>query len=167
MTDVTPKAGTIYLDADACPVKEYVFRVAARYEVPLMVVANSPIRIPEQAGLNARLVVVPDSPDAADDWIVEHATRGDLVLTADIPLAARVIGNGVEALDFRGSVYNPNRIGDALASRDLNAHLRSIGVVTGGPSAYGQKERSKFASTLDAAVGRIRRRQSRPGVPGI
>lgn len=106
---------TIYLDADACPVKDYVFRVAARYEVPLVVVANSPIRIPEQAGLTARLVVVADSPDAADDWIVENAVSGDLVLTADIPLAARVIGNDVDALDFRGGKYNPNRIGDAVA----------------------------------------------------
>jgi uncharacterized protein YaiI (UPF0178 family) len=150
--------GTIYLDADACPVKEYVFRVAARYEVPLLVVANSPIRIPDQPGLTARLKVVPDSPDAADDWIVEQAVAGDLVLTADIPLAARVIGNGVEALDFRGGVYNPNRIGDAVAGRDLNAHLRSVGLITGGPSAFGQKEKSKFASTLDAAVGRMKRK---------
>jgi uncharacterized protein YaiI (UPF0178 family) len=153
--------GTIYLDADACPVKEYVFRVAARYDIPLVVVANSPIRIPDQAGLTARLVVVPDSPDAADDWIVEHAVEGDLVLTADIPLAARVISNTVDAIDFRGGAYNPNRIGDAVASRDLNAHLRQMGLITGGPSAFSQQDKSKFASTLDAAVGRMKRRMER------
>ncbi len=152
---------TIYLDADACPVKDYVFRVAARYGVPLVVVANTPIRIPEQAGLTARLVVVPDSPDAADDWIVENAVPGDLVLTADIPLAARVIGNNVDALDFRGGKYNPNRIGDAVAGRDLNAHLRQMGLITGGPSAFSQKDKSKFASTLDAAVVKIKRRMER------
>lgn len=152
-------AATIYLDADACPVKDYVFRVAARYEVPLVVIANSPIRIPEQAGLTARLVVVADSPDAADDWIVENAVSGDLVLTADIPLAARVIGKDVDALDFRGGKYNPNRIGDAVAGRDLNAHLRQMGLITGGPAAFSQKDKSKFASTLDAAVVRIKRRE--------
>jgi len=156
-------SGTIFLDADACPVKDYVFRVAARYEVPLVVAANGPIRIPDQPGLRARLVVVPDSPDAADDWIVEHAVPGDLVLTADIPLAARVIGNGVDALDFRGGQYNPNRIGDAVAARDLNAHLRQMGLITGGPSAFSQKDKSKFASTLDAAVGKMKRRADRAG----
>lgn len=149
--------GTIYLDADACPVKEYVFRVAARYRIPLLVVANGPISIPTQPGLDARMQVVPGTPDAADDWIAERAESGDLVLTADIPLAARVIEKRVDALDFRGNAYSPTRIGDALAARDLNAHLRSIGITTGGPSAFGQKERSKFASTLDAAVGKMRR----------
>jgi uncharacterized protein YaiI (UPF0178 family) len=147
----------IYLDADACPVKEQVYKVAARYAVPLAVVANGPLRIPPLAGLNASLTVVPGSPDAADDWIAERAGPGDLVLTADIPLAARVIPNGVRCLDFRGGEYSPNRIGDALASRDINAHLRSIGLITGGPSAFSPRDRSKFASALDAAVSRLAR----------
>ncbi|MGC4192058.1 MAG: YaiI/YqxD family protein [Thermomicrobiales bacterium] len=159
--DERPATGTIYLDADACPVKEYVFRVAARYRVPLKVVANGPIAIPALPGLDARLQVVPGTPDAADDWIAEQAEPGDLVLTADIPLAARAIDKGVDALDFRGKAYSPTRIGDALAARDLNAHLRSVGIATGGPSAFGQKERSAFASTLDAAVGKMRRRADR------
>jgi uncharacterized protein YaiI (UPF0178 family) len=147
----------IYLDADACPVKDLIFRTAARYGVRLLVVANTPIRIPADAVANAESIVVPGSPDAADDWIAERAEKGDLVLTADIPLAARVIANGVRCLDFRGGEYNPNRIGDALASRDLNAHLRSMGIVTGGPSAYSKNDRSKFASTLDAAVNKLAR----------
>lgn len=149
---------TIYLDADACPVKDYVYRVAARYRIQLKVVANAIIRIPEMGDLEAEAVAVPGTPDAADDWIAERAIAGDLVLTADIPLAARVIANNVECLDFRGNAYNPNRIGDALASRDLNAHLRSIGLTTGGPGAFTQKDRSSFANRLDASVGRMRRR---------
>jgi hypothetical protein len=145
----------IYLDADACPVKDQVYRVAARYEAPLFVVANSPMRIPQQAGLDARLVVVSDSLDAADDWIVERVTPTDLVLTADIPLAARVIGKGVRCLDFRGGELSPNRIGDALVSRDLNAYLRSMGMITSGPPAFSQKDRGRFASLLDNAVSKM------------
>ena len=151
----------IFLDADACPVKDQVYRVAARYAVPLTVVANARLRIPELANLAAELVVVPGSPDAADDWIAERAVKGDLVLTSDIPLAGRVIGNTVRCLDFRGGEYNPNRIGDALASREFNATLRQMGVVTGGPSAFSPKDRSKFASALDAAVNRMMREAAR------
>lgn len=148
---------TIYLDADACPVKETVYRVAARYEVPLVVVANSPLRIPEVAGLAARMMVVPGSMDAADDWIVEQASGDDLVLTADILLAARTLENGVRTLDFRGNAFSPSRIGEAVAARDLNAHLRSMGLPTGGPPPFSQKERGKFASLLDNAVSRMAR----------
>jgi len=147
----------IYLDADACPVKDLVFRTATRYNIRVLVVANTPIRIPNDAVAHAEMIVVPGSPDAADDWIAERAEKGDLVLTADIPLAARVIANGVRCLDFRGGEYNPNRIGDALASRDLNAHLRSMGIMTGGPSAHSKNDRSKFASMLDAAVNKLAR----------
>ena len=89
----------IYLDADACPVKEQVYKVAARYAIPVTVVANTSLRVPPQAGLTASVIVVPGSPDAADDWIAERATTGDLVLTADIPLAARVIPSGARCLD--------------------------------------------------------------------
>lgn len=156
-TQPAPHQPTIYLDADACPVKDVVYRVAARYGLPLKVVANGYLRIPDIAGLSAEMVTVPGAPDAADDWIAEHAVKGDLVLTADIPLAARVIGNDVRCLDFRGGEYNPSRIGDALAARDLNAYLRSIGEITGGPSGFTPRDRSRFASTLDAAVGRLAR----------
>lgn len=149
---------TIYLDADACPVKDLVYRVAARYKLPLMVVANAPMRIPADAESVARSIVVPGSPDAADDWIAEHATDTDLVLTADIPLAARAIEIGAMCIDFRGNHFNPNRIGDALASREINAMLRQMGEVTGGPSAYSKKDRSNFASTLDAAALKLSRR---------
>ncbi len=150
-----PGGATIYLDADACPVKEQVYRVAARYGVPLVVVANAPLRIPTQAGLIARLEVVGGAPDAADDLIAERATSRDLVLTADIPLAARVIANGARCLDFRGGEFNPNRIGDALASREISAYMRSMGLETSGPPPFSQKDRARFASTLDTAVSRL------------
>lgn len=155
----------IYLDADACPVKETVYKVAARYQVPLIVVANVRMRLPVDPKLHAEAIVVPGSPDAADDWIAERATRGDLVLTADIPLAARVIESGARCIDFRGSEFNPSRIGDALASRELNAHLRSMGLITGGPSAFSKQERSKFASMLDAAVSKLAREAAKRILP--
>ena len=147
----------IYLDADACPVKEQVYRVAARYEIPLTVVANARLRVPPQAGLTVSVVEVPGALDAADDWIAERAKPGDLVLTADIPLAARVLAKGVRCLDFRGGEFSADSIGDALASRDLNAHLRAMGMITGGPSAFSSKDRGKFASKLDAAVSKMAR----------
>ena len=143
----------IYLDADACPVKEQVYKVAARYGVPLAVVANGPLRVPAQPGLE--LVVVPGGIDAADDWIAERARPDDLVLTADIPLAARVVGTGVRCLDFRGGEFSPSRVGDALAARDLNAYLRSLGLPGHGPAAFSQRDRSRFASALDAAVSKL------------
>ena len=143
----------IYLDADACPVKEQVYKVAARYGVPLAVVANGPLRVPDQPDLE--LVVVPGGIDAADDWIAERAQPGDLVLTADIPLAARVVGAGVRCLDFRGGEFSPSRVGDALAARDLNAYLRSLGLPGHGPAAFSPRDRSRFASALDAAVSKL------------
>lgn len=154
--DATPP--TIYLDADACPVKDLVFRTAVRYEIPLKVVANTPIRIHPDAEKVAQSIVVPGSPDAADDWIAEHATAQDLVLTADIPLAARALAIGAACIDFRGNHFNPNRIGDALASRDLNAMLRQMGEITGGPPAFSKKDRSSFASAIDAAVNKLARK---------
>jgi len=142
----------VFLDADACPVKEQVYKVAARYGLDLAVVANAPLRVP--AG--ARLVVVPGGIDAADDWIAERAAPGDLVLTADIPLAARVVAKGVRCLDFRGGEFSPSRVGDALAARDLNAYLRSLGLAGSGPAAFSPRDRSRFASALDAAVQQLR-----------
>jgi len=145
----------IYLDADACPVKEQVYRVAARYGMPVAVVANAPLRVPPQAGVE--LVVVPGGIDAADDWIAERARPGDLVLTADIPLAARVVEAGVRCLDFRGGEFSPSRVNEAVASRDLNAYLRSLGLPSSGPAGFSPRDRSRFASALDAAVSKLAR----------
>lgn len=150
---------TIFLDADACPVKEQVFRVAARYQMPLVVVANSPLRIPDLSGLQARMQVVPGALDGADDWIVEQATAHDLVLTADILLAQRTLEHGVRTLDFRGNEFSPARIGEAVAARDLAAMMRSMGLPSGGPAPFSQKDRGKFASLLDNAVSRMARQR--------
>jgi uncharacterized protein len=145
----------VYLDADACPVKEQVYKVAARYGLDLAVVANAPLRVP--AG--ARLVVVPGGIDAADDWIAERAAPGDLVLTADIPLAARAIKAGARCLDFRGGEFTADRIGDALAARDLMRYLRDLGdpAALRGPAPISQRDRSRFVSLLDATLNRIAR----------
>lgn len=151
--EVMAEGRRVFLDADACPVKEQVYRVVARYAVPLLVVANAPLRIPPGTGVE--LIVVPGGIDVADDWIAERARPGDLVLTADIPLAARVIGAGVRCLDFRGGEFSPSRIGDALASRELNAHLRALGLPGSGPAPFSPRDRSRFASALDGAVSRL------------
>jgi uncharacterized protein YaiI (UPF0178 family) len=143
---------TIYLDADACPVKEHVYRVGARYGVPVRVVSNAPLRLPPQPDLE--LIRVTGAFDAADDWIAEHTGDGDVVLTADIPLAARVLRAGADCLDFRGDAFDSNRIGDALASRDINAYLRSMGLPTTGPKPYTDRDKSRFASRLDALVSK-------------
>jgi uncharacterized protein YaiI (UPF0178 family) len=145
----------IYLDADACPVKDQVYRVAERYHVPVLVVSNSPLRVPSLP--EVQLVVVPGGIDAADDWIAERAEPGDLVLTADIPLAARVLEHQVRCLDFRGGEFSPSRVGEAVAARDLNAYLRSMGMPGSGPPAFSQRDRSRFASKLDSAVSQLRR----------
>ncbi len=161
VTDARNNEMRIYLDADACPVKEEVYRVAARYGVPVAVVANARLRMPPHP--EVELVVVGGEIDAADDWIAEHATSADVVLTADVPLAARVMRTGATCLDFRGSEFNPNRIGDALAARDLNAYLRSMGLPASGPPAFQPRDRSRFASKLDAVVGRAARSRASQG----
>ena len=144
----------IYVDADACPVKEQIYRAAARYRLPVTVVANGYMRVPPEATL-AR---VGGDPDAADDWIAERAGAGDLVITADIPLAARALAAGSACLDFRGGEFSERSIGDALAARDLHRYLRDMGELTGGPAAFSPRDRSRFASKLDAVLTRLTRR---------
>src|SRR5437588_4580832 len=122
---------TIYIDADACPVKDEIYKVARRYETPVKVVANAPLKVP--GGGRVELVVCPGF-GAADDWIAEHAGTGDILVTADIPLAARCLAKGARALDPKGRVFTENAIGAALAMRDLMNGLRQGRVVTGGPA---------------------------------
>lgn len=143
----------IYVDGDACPVKEQIYRAAARYGVPVTVVANGFMRVPESVAL----VRVGGAPDAADDWIAARVARGDLVITADIPLAARALEAGAACLDFRGGEFTPGRIGDALAERALHRYLRDLGELPGGPAAFSPRDRSRFASKIDAVIGRLRR----------
>ena len=148
----------IYVDADACPVKEEVYKVARRLGLDVHVVANSFIRTPAEPRI--RFVLVESGPDAADDWIAERAGRGDVVVTNDIPLAARALEKGAEALSPTAKVFTTDMIGAALATRGLMEHLRSFGDVTSGPAPFTQKDRSAFLSALDAALTRARRKSS-------
>jgi uncharacterized protein YaiI (UPF0178 family) len=145
---------TIYIDADACPVKDEIYRVARRYGMPVKVVANAPQRTPADALIE--LVVCPGF-GAADDWIAEHTARGDIVITADIPLAARCLAKDARVLDAKGRTFTDNDIGSALAMRDLMDELRQGGVVTGGPAPMTAKDRSRFLSKLDETINAVRR----------
>ena len=146
----------IYVDADACPVKEEVYKVARRVGLDVFVVANSFIRTPAEPRI--RFVLVNSGADEADNWIAERAVSGDVVVTNDIPLAARALEKGAEAISPSAKVFTPDMIGSALATRGLMEHLRSFGEITGGPKPFSQKDRSLFLSTLDAAINRSKRK---------
>jgi uncharacterized protein len=145
----------ILVDADACPVKDEVYRVARRHALPVVLVANSPMAVP--GGDMVRLEVVGGKFDAADDRIVELAEAGDVVVSGDIPLAARCIAKGALALSPKGRRFDEESIGDALMTRDLLEHLRGGGVVTGGPPPFERRDRSKFLEQLEAVVRAARR----------
>lgn len=139
----------IYVDADACPVREEIVRVATRLTLPVYVVSNGsrPIRSP---GLpNVEMVLVPADPDAADDWIAERITAADICTTADIPLASRCLAKGARALAFNGREWTGDNIGSALAGRALGQHLRESGVQTSGPAALTPRDRALFLNALD------------------
>jgi uncharacterized protein YaiI (UPF0178 family) len=141
---------TIFIDADACPVKDEVYRVARRYALRVAVVANAPLRVPTDPLID--LVVRPGF-GTADDWIAEQAGVGDVVITADVPLAARALATGARVLDMRGREFRDADIGAAVGMRDLLDELRQGGVVTGGPAPMTPKDRSRFLSKLDELAG--------------
>jgi uncharacterized protein YaiI (UPF0178 family) len=150
----------IYVDADACPVKDETYRVAARYGIAVVVVANSPILVPRSHGVEC--VVVAQGPDAADDWIAERAGPGAIVVTADVPLASRCVKAGAEVVTPIGKRFTESSIGMALATRNLMDHLRETGQATSGPKAFGPRDRSNFLSALDNAVTRLKRMGVKP-----
>jgi uncharacterized protein len=145
----------IFVDADACPVKDEVYRVAARDRLTVVVVANSPIMVPRAPEIER--VVVGAGPDVADDWIAERAGPGAIVVTSDIPLASRCVKSGADVIAPNGKRFSENSIGMALATRDLMDHLRSAGQTTSGPQAFGPRDRSNFLSALDNVVVRLLR----------
>lgn len=147
-----PTAGPIriFVDADACPVKDEVYRVAGRYGFPVFVVANSRLNVPRHS--RVELKVVSGRFDAADDWIAEQAGGADVVVTSDIPLAARVLAKGARALDPKGRAFSPDSIGDALAAREFSAFLRDMGEQGGGPAPFTARDRSQFLQALDTAI---------------
>ncbi|MGL5095367.1 MAG: YaiI/YqxD family protein [Planctomycetia bacterium] len=146
---------TIYVDADACPVKAETYRVADRYKFPILVVSKFPIPVPAEDLIS--LVVKPGFGEV-DDWIAETAEAGDLVVSNDIPLAARCIERGALVVDSKGRLLTERTIGDALASRDLMTELRNAGTVSGGPSALTKQDRSRFLATLDQLINFVKRR---------
>jgi uncharacterized protein YaiI (UPF0178 family) len=152
----------IFVDGDACPVKDETYVVSTRYGVPVALVANSRIGVPD--GFGVEMVVVSAGPDAADDWIAEHVRPGDVVVTADIPLAARCLERGARVLGTSGRVFSEDSIGGQLATRDLKANLREAGIVSGGPPPISGKDRSRFLSKLDELVQRSLR-EARDGAP--
>lgn len=145
---------TIYIDADACPVKDEVYRVARRYAMRVAVVANAPLRVPSDALVE---LVVRQGFGAADDWIAEQVGPGDIVVTADIPLAARCLAKDALVLNAKGHPFTDGDIGSALAMRNLMDELRQGGTVTGGPAPMTPKDRSRFLSKLDEMVNAVRR----------
>lgn len=150
---------TVFVDADACPVKDEVYKVARRYGLRVLVVANAHQRVPADPLVE---LVVRTGFGAADDWIAEQAGAGDVVVTADVPLAARVVANGAVALDPRGRLLTEAEVGEALAMRDLMEGLRQAGTATGGPPPLTPKDRSRFLSKLDEAINAAHRRHPPP-----
>ena len=145
----------IFVDADACPVKPEVYRVAERYGLKVFVVANAFMNVPRSSMIER--VIVPEGPDVADDWIVERAGASDIVITADIPLAARCVGNSASVIGPTGKAFDDDSIGMALATRNLMSDLRSAGATTRGPKPLSRQDLSRFLSALDLAVTRLKR----------
>jgi uncharacterized protein YaiI (UPF0178 family) len=143
----------IYVDADACPVKNEIYRVAARHGLKVLVVSNSPIAVPRDPMVER--VVVDGGMDAADNWIAERATKGDIVVTADVPLASRAFKAGAAVISPNGKAFDDDSIGMTVATRNLLHDLRSAGAVTGGPRPFSPRDRSQFLSALDLAVVRL------------
>ena len=155
MTPPATSAPRLFIDADACPVKDEVYRVAERYGLQVFVVSNGWINTRRAPWIEQ--VVVDAGPDIADDWIAERAVTGDIVITSDIPLADRCLKAGAQALKPNGQSFTPDSIGSALAGRLVGEHMRSMGLPTSGPPPFGPRDRSAFLQALDTAVVRARR----------
>ena len=146
---------TLYIDADACPVKEEAVRVAERHGLAIHFVSNTWMRLP--AGPLVKRVMVPDGPDKADDWIAERAGKGDIVVTADIPLAARCLKAGARAIGPTGKPFTDGNIGMALSMREFSRHLRETGESKGYNASFTRADRSRFLQALEEAVQAIKR----------
>lgn len=147
----------VFIDADACPVKDEIYKVAGRYGLKTWVVSNAFMQIPPSP-LIARMIV-DAGPDVADDWIAEHVSPGDVVVTNDIPLAERVLKAGAHALSATGRPFTENSIGQAIAQRALMEQLRSTGEFTGGPKPFDRNDRSRFLQALDEMIQKERRKR--------
>ena len=155
MTSQLLAAILIYVDADACPVKDEIYRVAARHSLKVHVVSNSGVAVPRDPMIER--VVVAEGMDKADDWITERAKPGAIVITADIPLASRCLKAGASVIAPNGRAFTEDSIGMTLATRNLMDELRSAGALTGGPKPFSPSDRSNFLSALDRAIVRLKR----------
>jgi uncharacterized protein len=160
----TETSTRIYVDADACPVKDEIYRVALRHGLAVSVVAGNFIRVPQDPLIER--VAAGSGMDAADDWIAERAGDGDIVITADIPLASRCVKAGADVIAPNGKPFTEQSIGMTLAVRNLMTDLRSSGEITGGPRSFSPRDRSAFLSALDTAIRRIQRRRSEQTATG-
>ena len=142
----------IYIDADACPVREEVYRVGTRYGLTVFVVSNGSRPIRPVASPLIRMITVGEGADVADDWIAEHITATDVCVTGDIPLASRCLAKNARAVAHNGKHWTTDNIGGALAGREIGRHLRELGVATGGPSSFAKSDRSRFLVALDTVV---------------
>ncbi len=145
----------IFVDADACPMKDEIYRVAERYALQVTLVANSCMRVPDKGWIE--LVVVGEGLDVADDWIVDAVETGDIVVSGDILLAARCLQKGAHVIGTTGQPFVDDNIGSLLAMRDLHAELREAGTMRSGPPPLQKRDRSRFLQSLDAVIQRIRR----------
>ncbi len=153
----------IYVDADGCPVKDEVYRVALRYQLRVWVVANAWLRVPDSPLVTR--VAVSEGLDRADDWIVEQIGAGDIAVTADVPLADRCIKRGARVIGPNGKPFTEELMGDVLATRNLMTALREAGEIRGGGRPFSKQDRSRFLGALDAAIQAIRR--SPPPDPAV
>jgi uncharacterized protein YaiI (UPF0178 family) len=153
----------IYVDGDACPVKDEVYRVALRHDLKVYVVSDGPLRA--SAAGRVEFVRVKQGWNAADDWIAERAGLGDIAVTSDIPLADRCLKNGARVVTPNGREFTEDSIGEALARRELMDHLRQMGEVAGGPAPFAPADRSRFLARLEETIQTIRRRHQQKGAP--
>ena len=149
----------IFIDADSCPVKNEVYKVAKRYGLHVTLVSVSWFRVPREPWIHLEVVKETGDLDVADDWIVERVGVGDIVVSEDIILASRCLEKGARVLNPRGRVFTPESIGEALATRELMADLREAGTITGGPAPFGKADRSTFLQRLDEIINEVRRGQ--------
>ncbi len=148
------KKPEIFVDGDACPVKDEIVRVADRHRLTVHFVSNARMRLP--VGLDVRRVIVSDGPDVADDWIAEHIGSGDVAITNDIPLAERCLKAGAQVIGATGKPFTPDNIGMGLAMRELSRDLREMGEISGGGPLFSKKDRSRFLEAMELAVRRAR-----------
>jgi len=152
----------IYVDADACPVKEDVYKVAKRYRLSVTLVAAKPMKHPRADWL--RMVETGEGFDAADDWIVEQIEWGDILVTTDIPLAARCLEKGAWALNPKGKIFDADSMGETLGTRELMSHLRDMGMPTPGPAPFTVRDHSRFLERFDQVIQQVKKAMRRKGI---